>query len=91
MTNDVDDSSPRWDLLQTAGRTCDSWDAGDIGCGELVLALRTRLLALPPGGVIRVRATDPAALEDLPAWCRLTGHSLVSADHPIYLIRRKGE
>lgn len=67
-----------------------SWDAGDMGCGELVLALRTRLLALAPGTVFRLRATDLAAPEDIPAWCRMTGHALVSADHPIYLIRRKG-
>lgn len=66
------------------------WDAGDLGCGELVLALRVRLAALPPGTVLRVRATDPAAPEDIPAWCRLTGHALVSLDHPHYLIRRKG-
>jgi tRNA 2-thiouridine synthesizing protein A len=67
-----------------------NWDAGDMGCGELVLALRNRLLALAPGEVFRLRATDPAAPEDIPAWCRMTGHMLVSADHPIYLIRRKG-
>jgi tRNA 2-thiouridine synthesizing protein A len=66
------------------------WDAGDLGCGDLVLALRARLAALPAGAVLRVRATDPAAPEDLPAWCRMTGHPLVSAAHPIYLIRRKG-
>jgi tRNA 2-thiouridine synthesizing protein A len=61
-----------------------------MACGELVLALRVRLAALPPGAELRVRATDPAAPEDIPAWCRLTGHPLVSADHPTYLIRRKG-
>lgn len=68
----------------------DAWDAGDMGCGELVMALRVRMNALPPGGVIRVTATDPAAPEDLPAWCRMTGHPLLSADHPHYLIQRKG-
>jgi len=66
------------------------WDAGEMGCGELVLGLRFRLLDLPPGSVIRVRATDPAAPEDIPAWCRMTGHALVSADHPFYSVRRKG-
>lgn len=65
------------------------WDAGDMGCGDLVLALRIRLNALPPGGVLQVTARDPAAPLDLPAWCRLTGHVLVRADHPVYLIRRK--
>ena len=69
----------------------DEWDAGPMGCGELVMALRMRMASLPPGGVLRIRATDPAAPEDLPAWCRLTGHALVAMDHPTYLIRRKGD
>jgi tRNA 2-thiouridine synthesizing protein A len=67
----------------------DAWDAGDIGCGELVLALRGRMNALPPGAVLRVTATDPAAPEDLPAWCRLTGHRLLRMNHPDYYIRRR--
>lgn len=65
------------------------WDAGAMACGELVLALRVRLNTLPPGAVLRVRATDPAAPFDLPAWCRLTRHALVEADHPHYAIRRR--
>jgi tRNA 2-thiouridine synthesizing protein A len=65
------------------------WDAGAMACGELVMHLRGRLLALPTGAVLRLTATDPAAPEDLPAWCRLTGHTLLQADHPVYLIRRK--
>lgn len=66
-----------------------AWDAGDMGCGELVLALRGRLNALPAGAVLKVTATDPAAPEDLPAWCRLTGNPLVRMSHPQYHIRRK--
>jgi tRNA 2-thiouridine synthesizing protein A len=64
------------------------WDAGDLGCGELVLSLRNRLTALSSGSILRLIAHDPAAPEDLPAWCRMTGHTLVGAEHPIYLIRR---
>lgn len=66
-----------------------TWDAGDLGCGELVMYLRLRLKALPPGSALRVVARDPAAPEDLPAWCRLTGHRLVRAAHPEYDIQRK--
>jgi tRNA 2-thiouridine synthesizing protein A len=65
------------------------WDAGDMGCGELVLELRFRVRALSPGQVFRLVARDPGAREDLPAWCRLTGHGLVLAEHPVYWIRRK--
>jgi tRNA 2-thiouridine synthesizing protein A len=65
------------------------WDAQDMGCGELVMELRIRLNSLAPGSVFTVRATDPAAPEDIPAWCRLTGHGLVSVEHPVYRIRRR--
>jgi tRNA 2-thiouridine synthesizing protein A len=67
----------------------DIWDAGAMGCGELIIHLRGRVRALPPGGVLRLIAHDPGVIEDLPAWCRLTGHSLVAAEHPVYHIRRK--
>ncbi|MFY9341341.1 MAG: hypothetical protein WAT39_02545 [Planctomycetota bacterium] len=65
------------------------WNAGDLGCGDLVLELRYRLRALPAGGVLAVRALDPAAPVDLPAWCGLCGHTLLRASHPDYLIQRK--
>ena len=65
------------------------WDAGDMGCGELVLELRARMRALERGHTLRLIARDPGAPADLPAWCRLTGHTLLAADHPVYLIRRK--
>lgn len=67
----------------------DCWDAGDMACGDLVLALRGRLNALAGGTVLKVTARDPAAPLDLPAWCRLTGHRLLAAEHPDYFIQRK--
>jgi tRNA 2-thiouridine synthesizing protein A len=66
-----------------------AWDAGDMGCGELVLELRLRLKPMRPGQLLKLTARDPGAPEDLPAWCRLTGHHLTYVNHPIYLIRRK--
>ena len=65
------------------------WDAGDVGCGELVLELRTRLAEMRPGQVLQLTARDPGAPQDLPAWCRMTGHTLVSQQHPVYLIRKE--
>jgi tRNA 2-thiouridine synthesizing protein A len=65
------------------------WDAGSMGCGDLVLELRLRLGRLAPGQVLTVTARDPGAPEDLPAWCRLTGHALVESKPPLYRIRRK--
>ena len=57
-------------------RAAAEWDAGDMGCGELVLHLRNRMNVLLPGQMLRLTARDPGAIEDLPAWCRLTGHRL---------------
>ena len=65
------------------------WDAGDMGCGDLVLELRIRLQSLEPGQILRILANDGGAREDLPAWCRMTGNTLVYSDHPVYLIKRK--
>jgi tRNA 2-thiouridine synthesizing protein A len=65
------------------------WDAGDMGCGELVLELRLRLKLMRPGQILKLTARDPGAREDLPAWCRLTGHRFVWAAHPVYYIGRK--
>ncbi len=65
------------------------WDAGDQGCGDLALELRKRITQLSAGAILELRATDPGAPEDVPAWCRLTGHPLVFSQHPIYFIKRK--
>ena len=66
-----------------------TWDAGDLACGELVLELRGRMQAMRPGQLLRLVALDAGARADVPAWCGLTGHTLVAAQHPVYLIRRK--
>jgi tRNA 2-thiouridine synthesizing protein A len=65
------------------------WDAGELACGDLLLKLRGRVEALRPGEVLRLVARDAGAPADLPAWCRLTGHTLLAAAPPVYLIRRK--
>lgn len=67
------------------------FDAGDMGCGELVLELRTRLRALPQGAVLCVTACDPAAPVDLPAWCGLTKNPLLAIRPPLYWIQRRKE
>ncbi len=55
------------------------WDAGDLGCGDLVLALRGKLRAMP-GQVLKLTARDPGAVADIPAYCRMTGHQLLHDD-----------
>ncbi len=65
------------------------WDAGYLGCGELVLQLKARLKAMQGGQLLKLIARDLGAPEDMPVWCKLTGHTLVKACHPEYWIRKK--
>ena len=60
----------------------DTWDAGDLACGPMLLALKGRLEQLAPGQIFRLVTRDEGAPVDVPAWCRLTGHTLVAASHP---------
>lgn len=66
------------------------WDAGEIGCSRLLVELAKRVDGLSPGETIEIIARDPGAPVDVPAWCRMTGNTLVSANHPSYVIRRTG-
>ena len=72
-----------------APRAVTEWDAGDMGCGELVLGLRFRLDTLKPGQIMKLIARDLGAPADIPAWCRMTGNPLVGGQPPVYLIQRK--
>lgn len=75
--------------MTSSERDRTEWDAGEMGCGELILELKLRLAPLPPGSRFKLIARDPGVPEDLPAWCRMTGHRLLSAAPPEYLIERK--
>ncbi len=67
----------------------DEWDAGDMGCGEVIVLLRQRMQKLKPSEVLRLTARDLGAPQDLPAWCRMTGRRLLWADHPDYWIEQR--
>jgi len=60
-----------------------------MGCGQLVFELRRRMNELQSGDRLEVIAHSPGAPTDLPAWCRMTGHTMISANHPVYVIQRK--
>jgi TusA-related sulfurtransferase/uncharacterized OsmC-like protein len=54
-------------------------DGGDLDCGSgLLLIIRNAMQPLPPGGMLEVRSREISVKEDLPAWCRLVGHTLVA-------------
>ena len=64
----------------------EEWDAGDLACGPMLLVLKRRLEGLTPGMVLRLVTRDEGAPVDVPAWCRLTGHSLLEFEHPVYYL-----
>jgi tRNA 2-thiouridine synthesizing protein A len=64
------------------------YDGGDLACGQLLLELRLVFRELAAGTVLAVRAIDPGAPLEVPAWCRLTGHQLERAQPPWFLIRK---
>ncbi len=54
-------------------------DGGDQGCGGGLLILMLQAMKrLQSGDVLEVRSTDPGVREDLPAWCRMTGNTLLA-------------
>lgn len=69
-------------------------DARGLLCPLPVLKARKRLQALPAGAVLQVWADDPAAIIDVPHFCREAGHGLLAQDErdemQIYLIRKGG-
>ncbi len=67
----------------------EQWDAGEMGCGELILKLNVRLRKMQPTQVLHLTALDTGAIADIPAWCKMTRHTLVRAEHPDYWIGRR--
>jgi tRNA 2-thiouridine synthesizing protein A len=52
-------------------------DARGLLCPLPVIRTQERVAALAPGDVLEVTATDPGALADIPAWCRVHGHEVL--------------
>ena len=67
------------------------WDAGDAGCGVLIVGLKREIRRIEAGEFLQVTALGAGAAADLAAWCRLTGHTLVAADHPRYVLKKKDD
>lgn len=67
-------------------------DARGMICPLPVLRARKRLLTMAPGAILRLRATDPAAVVDVPHFCRDAGHDLLATREDgaatSYFIRR---
>jgi len=60
-------------------------------CPLPVIALARRLPSLPVGAVLRVLADDPAAANDIAAWCRMREQEYVgNPEEHAFDVRRRG-
>lgn len=53
-------------------------DARNLLCPLPVIRAQDRVATLAPGDILEVRCTDPGALHDIPAWCRINGHEVIA-------------
>lgn len=54
-------------------------DARNMLCPMPVIKAQNRVAELEPGDILDVVCTDPGAMNDIPAWCRINGHEVIEA------------
>lgn len=54
-----------------------SLDAKRMLCPMPVIRTQDKIKTLNSGDVLEVVCTDPGALQDVPAWCRINGHKVL--------------
>lgn len=55
-------------------------DARGLACPLPVIELAKAIEAAPPGSRVQLFATDVAAKVDVPVWCRMKRHPLLTAE-----------
>lgn len=54
-------------------------DARNLLCPLPVIRVQDAVAGLTAGDILEVRCTDPGALSDIPAWCRINGHRVLES------------
>lgn len=49
-------------------------------CPMPVIKTQNKIKELHPGDHLEVSATDPGVKQDIPAWCRINGHQVLSIE-----------
>lgn len=49
-------------------------------CPIPVIRTQNQAKKLAPGDTLEVLCTDPGVINDIPAWCRINGHTVVSSE-----------
>lgn len=52
-------------------------DTHRLMCPMPVIRTQDRVAELQPGDTLEVFCSDPGALNDIPAWCRINGHEVI--------------
>ncbi|MFQ6021920.1 MAG: sulfurtransferase TusA family protein [Acidiferrobacterales bacterium] len=68
-------------------------DARNLLCPLPVIRVQDKVKTLTTGDVLEVLCTDPGATHDIPAWCRIHGHKVISThteDRDIIIIIEVG-
>jgi len=56
-----------------------------------VIRMQDKVALCQPGDEVKAICTDPGALNDIPAWCRINGHEVIETreqdDEYIVLVR----
>ena len=55
-------------------------DARRLFCPLPVIRLQNCINEQPVGARVRIVATDPGSLNDIPQWCRVSGHEMLEAE-----------
>jgi tRNA 2-thiouridine synthesizing protein A len=58
-------------------------DVKQLLCPLPVIRTQDRVATLKIGDVLTVYCTDPGALSDIPTWCRLHGHTMLSSKEDV--------
>ncbi len=69
-------------------------DARRLLCPMPVIRTQNLVKTLAPGDTVDVTCTDPGALNDIPAWCRINGHEVIATaeqGHELVITVRVGE
>lgn len=68
-------------------------DARNLLCPMPVIRVQDRVEGLRPGDRLETVATDPGALQDIPAWCRINGHRVIETrrdGHEVFVVIEVG-
>lgn len=79
-------------MRATSARMIHDLDATGLLCPLPVIKARKRLMAIPTGERLRMRADDPAAIIDVPHFCAEAGYAMIESSEDegvqVYLIEK---